>query len=896
MKQSCGDDSLTDKNKLPEELTRQRKLLEVINETSEILLSSESDDLEKSLIKAMEHMARCVNVDRMFIWRNKNYDGKLSYERQYAWIEEDKQDFHRSPNKTYFYIETIPQWDDLFSSGKHINGPLSSLSKTEQEILSPFGIRSILVIPLFLQKNFWGFVSFDDLKSERTFFDDEVSTLRIACLLLANAIVRNHDNNEMEERIEQQKLVASISRSFISKEPIKDLIIKALEATGKFLKTNKILIITQDEETGLNCIEYCWYSSEEWKPVQTGAGFNKSVRELFPETVPETGFVTAICCNHITNEFGGKFNFFEKVGAKSIILAPVYSDGIYWGHLCVEECSRYRTWKESDVQLVGTVTSSIAIAISRELIDKARADALQQAVNASTAKGNFLANMSHEIRTPMNAIIGMTSIGKHSKDIAKKDYAFEKIENASTHLLGVINDILDISKIEANKFELSPVSFNFGKMLEKVASVTDFRIAERNQKFTIHIDHKIPNYIIGDDQYISQIITNLLSNAVKFTPEHGTIELDASLVEKVDDLYTIQVGIKDSGIGISKEQKERIFNSFEQADSGTSRKYGGTGLGLAISKRIVELMGGQIWIESELGHGSTFAFTIKVKKGHGADKRMLAPGVNIRNMRILSVDDNQDILEYFNNIMARLEINCDIASSGEEALQKIKTNGNYHIYFVDLRMPGMNGIELTRRIKKQSDGKSVVIMISAFEWNNIEEDAKKAGVDKFLSKPLFPSSIVDTINECLGSSSIKEALEDTDSHMIDSLGDFTILLAEDVDINREIVLTLLEPTALNIDIAENGIEAYEKFAANPKKYSMIFMDVQMPEMDGYTATRKIRSIENEWARKIPIVAMTANVFREDVEKCIAAGMNDHVGKPLDPKDMMIRLKKYLHKK
>jgi len=524
----------------------------------------------------------------------------------------------------------------------------------------------------------------------------------------------------------------------------------------------------------------------------------------------------------------------------------------------------------------------------------------------SRHKSAFLANMSHEIRTPMNAIIGMIRIGKSASDIERKDYCFSKIEGASHHLLGVINDILDMSKIEANKFELATTEFDLEKMLQRVVNVVNFRIDEKHQRLSIHIDRAIPRMLIGDDQRIAQVITNLMGNAIKFTPDNGSISLDAHLAGKGNDLCTLQISVSDTGIGIKPEQQKKIFDSFEQAESSTTRKYGGTGLGLAISKRIVEMMGGEIWVESESGKGSTFSFTIQLERGQNEKHTLLSDDINLKNLRILTVDDDPDILTYFLDIAKSFGIICDAAISGEKALKLINEKNGYHIYFIDWRMPVMDGIQLAREIKTRASEKPVVIMISAAEWSAVAEEAKKAGVDKFLSKPLFPSTIAEVINECLGID--QKHVEKSQS--ADIAGIFTgrrILLVEDVEINREIVLTLLEPTKLEIDCAENGIEAVSMFKKAPDKYDMIFMDIQMPVMDGYDATRQIREIEAELSEKnkseppeqrkgVPIVAMTANVFKEDIERCLEAGMNDHVGKPIDFEEVMNRLKTYLRKK
>jgi CheY-like chemotaxis protein len=457
-----------------------------------------------------------------------------------------------------------------------------------------------------------------------------------------------------------------------------------------------------------------------------------------------------------------------------------------------------------------------------------------------------------------------------------------------------------MSKIEANKFELSPMEFGFEKMLRRVVNVINFRIDEKHQRFSVHIDKRIPRVLVGDDQRLSQVITNLLSNAVKFTPENGFIGLDARFVKEEAGICTIQIEVKDTGIGITREQQGLLFTSFQQAESSTSRKFGGTGLGLAISKSIVEMMGGRIWIESEPDKGSTFSFTVQAARGREENRGPSGSNMNWSNIRLLVVDDDRDMREYFLEIARGFGVSCDAAADSREALDLIERNGTYDIFFVDWQMPGMDGIELTGRIKEKGNDNSIVIMISAAEWNIIEDPAKKAGVDKFLHKPLFPSAIADIINECLSADT--PASGGKADRKIENFEGRRIILAEDVEINREIVLTLLEPTKLSIDCAENGEAALNLFSTAPEKYDMIFMDVQMPRMDGYEATRRIRAFEisryggggsPRYPRGIPIIAMTANVFLEDIEKCLEAGMNGHIGKPLDFDEVLAKLREYL---
>ena len=779
-------------------------------------------------------------------------------------------------------------------------------------------LTTFVIVFCYFSTLFLDFIALPSVgMNNKQVFIDNIQSIFVAGFFMGLVIMFHkkvyvNETQKAERRLAGQQFMSSISKELQSKAPMDDLIQAALARVGKFMNVERVIVAVFEKKTDFGHPEYYWLSDKKYTPKHTHKEFDAMIKDLFPrfqcnnngqDSISDEIFISGaasrrqttgpgICCeNALTYDNGYFKNFYQLEGLKSFICTPVYVDGELWGIMGIEDYKSFRNWSESDVQLVSTVSSSISNAVVRDFMDRERSVALEQAIKASRAKGDFLSNMSHEIRTPMNAIIGMTAIGKSSDSPEKKDYAFKKIDEASKHLLGVINDILDMSKIEANKLELSPVNFEFEKMIKKVVDIINFRVDERRQHLFVNIDNNIPRILIGDDVRLAQVITNLLSNAVKFTPEEGKITLSARLVSEEDRICHLQIDVSDTGIGISDEQKKRLFQSFEQAEVGISRKFGGTGLGLAISKNIIKLMGGDIWVESEPCKGSTFSFNILLKRGISEPKRTFAEEAKWKNLRVLAVDDEEGVRDFFADTAKSLNITCDIAASGEEAAEMLQKDTAYDLYFLDWKLPGISGTELAGIINSKSEKKPVIVIFSSVDWDFIEDEARAAGVDKFIVKPLFRSSVVDVINECIGHA--ENAATGEESEEPDDFSGRAILLAEDVEINREIVAALLEPMHLSIEYAENGLKALEMFKNAPNKFDMIFMDIQMPVLNGFDATRAIRTLDTARAKSIPIIAMTANVFREDVEQCIDAGMNAHIGKPLNFDEVLAVLRKYL---
>lgn len=558
-----------------------------------------------------------------------------------------------------------------------------------------------------------------------------------------------------------------------------------------------------------------------------------------------------------------------------------------------------RKYQEHLKELVEERTAELAEATREAQQARDAAD------EANEAKGSFLANMSHELRTPMNAVIGMTHLAMQTEVTPKQQDYLSKIQSSAHSLLGIINDILDFSKIEAGKLDMEAVDFSLDDVLENMTTLITVKAQEKKDlEVLFDIDPDAPRRLVGDPLRLGQVLINLANNAVKFT-ESGEIVVSARLLNQDEDRVTLEFRVRDTGVGLTREQIGKLFQAFTQADTSTTRKFGGTGLGLTISKRLVNMMQGEIRVESEPGEGSAFIFTTVFGLGREKDQSRFNPSPDLRGMRVLVVDDNATSREILEGILASFSFKATLVASGEEGLTELAAADDpYELVIMDYRMPGMNGIEVARRIKQNTQLSRIpaVIMVTNYGGETVMQQADEAGLDGFLLKPVNPSVLFDAIMQAFGREAPRSsrAVPENASGVgaLSRIRGARVLLVEDNEINQQVASEILAAAGLQVSLANNGQEAVD--AVKTDDFHAVLMDVQMPVMDGYTATREIRRWEEQFrnpqsAVRIPIIAMTAHALAGDREKSLEAGMDDHVSKPIDPELLFETLLKWVKK-
>ena len=510
-------------------------------------------------------------------------------------------------------------------------------------------------------------------------------------------------------------------------------------------------------------------------------------------------------------------------------------------------------------------------------------EALDKAEYANHAKTAFLSNMSHEIRTPMNAIIGLDNLALHNDglDGQTRDY-LEKIGSSARHLLDIINDILDMSRIESGRIQLRKEKFSFSIMLEQINTMVMSQCSEKGLDYECRVLSRVDDSYIGDDTRFKEVLINILSNAVKFTDAPGSIRMTVERTTVFENQSTLRFRIRDTGIGMDKDYLPRIFDAFSQEDSSNKNKYGSTGLGMAITKRIVEMMNGTISVESEKGVGTEFTVVVTLKNSEQQEEER-ANSIEPDKIHVLIVDDEEYAAEYARTVLNDAGIRADLCLSGQEALHMLEIQQTkqepYNLVLMDWKMPEMDGLETARRIRETYGKETVVLMLTAYNWYDVLEKGLEAGIDSFLTKPLFASKVIAEFERVARKNNLDLFREKKRAE----LEGRRILLAEDIEMNAEIMMDVLEMEGMVTDHAQNGRIVVEMFQnSQPGTYSAILMDIRMPEMDGLEATQAIRAMDRPDAKTIPIIALTANAFDEDVQRSLQYGMNAHLTKPVEP--------------
>jgi PAS domain S-box-containing protein len=776
-------------------------------------------DYRAGIREALEILGLTVEVDRVYIFENHESEGGHLMSQRFEWCRDEVSPQIDNPGiQSLSYDIHFPRWYATLGSGGPINGLVRDFPDSEKAILEPQDIVSILVVPIRIEGGFWGFIGFDDCHQERTWTKSEISILMAVAGSIGAAIVRKRAEEALQESEERYRALFDRSLDCVYVH----------DFDGNFLDANlAALSLLGYEQKEILSLNFSSLISPDQLPI--------AFRAL--EELKETGSQKSTTEYRLRCKNGGEVDVETNASV-------IFHEG-----------------KPYAIQ-----------GVARDITKRKRAEeemrkAKEAAEAATRAKSEFLANMSHEIRTPMNAVIGMTGLILDTDLTSKQRDYVETLRSSGDALLAIINDILDFSKIEGGKLELESQPFDLIDCIEASMDLIEADSARKGLKLSFSVDPSVPKRILGDVTRVRQILTNLLSNAVKFT-EEGEISISVSSRRR-GKLYQLNISVRDTGIGIPADRMNLLFQSFSQLDASTTRKYGGTGLGLAISKRLVELMGGTIWVESEVGKGSVFHFTLM------AEAAFDLPAFQLAGKRVLLVAADEETRDDIIGQLISWSMDAE-AAPASQALESL-LGDRFDLAILDMQAPGIDG--LMERLR--GDQAPTLIALGP-------PGPHEGLFAAVLAKPVRQSALYDALVGIFGPKTPKRKLISLPA--LDSKAGevypVRVLLVEDNLVNQKVALRMLERLGYRADVAANGLEALQ--ALELKRYDMVLMDVQMPEMDGLEATRRIRKSHG---REPYIIAMTAHALKDDKEMCLKAGMNDYVSKPVRMEELKVALER-----